>query len=75
MWFKMMHLTAPEHGENVPVVTGNGLSQVLSSMILSTRYNPHWANYMPLWTPTEVTNKCSVTYSTFVKWVAHFCKY
>lgn len=75
---KRVHMVAPEHGENVSIVScGNALGQVIPPMILfkGKRLQPEWQDNLPPGSAIEMTEKGSMTTSTFIKWVHHFAKF
>lgn len=75
---KRVHMVAPEHGENVSIVScGNALGQVIPPMILfkGKRLKPEWQDNLPPGSAVEMTEKGSMTTSVFIKWVHHFGKF
>lgn len=72
---KRVHLTAPEHGENVSIVgCGNALGQSVPPFVLfkGKRFKPEWSDHLPPASKVIVTNKGSMTCEAFVLWLDHF---
>ena len=75
---KRVHLTAPEHGENVTVVScGNASGVRIPPAILfkGQRLKPEWCDHLPPGTLTLMTKKGSMTVETFNEWLKHLGKY
>nr|CAH7743777.1 unnamed protein product [Callosobruchus chinensis] len=75
---KRVHLTAPEHGENVTIVgCGNPLGQYMPPFILfkGQRLKPEWSDHLPSGSKAIVTKKGSMTCEAFVLWLHHFASF
>ncbi|XP_072389641.1 uncharacterized protein [Diabrotica undecimpunctata] len=75
---KRLHFVAPEHGENVPIVScGTAVGQVIPPMIIfkGKLRKPEWEDYLTPGTAVEMTDNGSMTTSTYIKWLHHFAKY
>lgn len=75
---KRVHLTAPEHGENVSIVgCGNALGQAIPPFILfkGKRLKPEWTDHLPPGSTAMMTQKGSMTNEAFISWLAHFEKF
>ncbi|KAJ4439773.1 hypothetical protein ANN_07901 [Periplaneta americana] len=75
---KRLHLIAPEHGENVTIVTCcNVVGQAIPPMIVfkGKRRRPEWGDDMLPGTAVKMTEKGSMTCQVFIKWLAHFAKF
>lgn len=75
---KRVHLTAPEHGENVSIVgCGNALGQAIPPFILfkGKRQKPEWSDHLPAGSEIMMTQKGSMTNDAFISWLSHFAKY
>lgn len=75
---KRVHLTAPEHGENVSIVgCGNALGQAIPPFILfkGKRLKPEWTDHLPPGSAAMMTQKGSMTNEAFISWIEHFAKY
>ncbi|XP_049799819.1 uncharacterized protein LOC126235128 [Schistocerca nitens] len=75
---KRLHFVAPEHGENVSIVScGKAIGQVIPPMILfkGNRHKPEWGDYLPPGTAVEMTDKGSMNTATLIKWIHRFAKY
>lgn len=73
-----MHLTAPEHGENVSIVgCGNALGQAVPPLILfkGKRLKPEWTDHLPPGSKAMMTLKGSMTNESFIAWLEHFAAY
>ncbi|XP_050304697.1 uncharacterized protein LOC126742166 [Anthonomus grandis grandis] len=75
---KRVHLTAPEHGENVSIVgCGNALGQSVPPFVLfkGQRLKPEWSDHLPPGSKAIVTNKGSMTCEAFIVWLTHFSSF
>ncbi|XP_050505987.1 uncharacterized protein LOC126884181 [Diabrotica virgifera virgifera] len=75
---KRVHLTAPEHGENVSIVgCGNALGQAIPPFVLfkGQRFKPEWSDHLPPGSKAIVTNKGSMTCEAFISWLDHFSSF
>ncbi|XP_072377013.1 uncharacterized protein [Diabrotica undecimpunctata] len=75
---KRIHLTAPEHGENVSIVgCRNTLGQAIPPFILFKwkRLNPEWNDHLPPGSTLIMTQKGSMTNEAFISWLRYFAKY
>ncbi|XP_013200639.2 uncharacterized protein LOC106143167 [Amyelois transitella] len=75
---KRVHLVAPEHGENVTVVScGSALGHAIPPMILfkGKRMKPEWIDSLPTGSIAQMTPKGSMNTETFVNWLHHFAKF
>lgn len=75
---RRVHLVAPEHAENVTVVScGNASGGRIPPAILfkGQRLKPEWRDSLPPGTLTLMTKKGSMTVETFNEWIKHFAKY
>lgn len=75
---KRVHLVAPEHAENVTVVScGNAAGGRIPPAILfkGQRLKHEWCDGLPPGTLTLMTKKGSMTVETFNEWLKHLAKY
>lgn len=75
---KRVHLVAPEHAENVTIVTcANAIGSAIPPMVLfkGQRLKPEWYNNMPTGTVIYMCGKGSMTTVLFIRWLEHFARY
>lgn len=75
---KRVPFVAPEHAENVTVVScGNAIGQIIPPVVLfkGQRNKPEFSDNLPPGCKAFMTAKGSMTCDTFVKWIAHFAQY
>lgn len=75
---KRVHLVAPEHAENVTIVScGNAIGGRIPPAILfkGQRLKPEWCDNLPPGTLALMTPKASMTIDTFNTWIKHLAKY
>lgn len=75
---KRVHLMAPEHAENVTIVScGNALGQVIPPMLLfkGKRMKAEWLDSLPPGSVAQMTPKGSMNIEAFVNWMHHFAKF
>ena len=75
---KRVHIVAPEHAENVTIVTcGNASGQFIPPVILfkGQRLKPEWTENLPPGTNVIMTPKGSMTTDVFIKWLEHFSQF
>lgn len=75
---KRVHLVAPEHGENVTVVScGNASGNSIPPAILfkGKRLKPEWRDTLPPGSLVLMTPKGSMNITTFCSWIEHLAKY
>ncbi|KAJ8930788.1 hypothetical protein NQ314_016365 [Rhamnusium bicolor] len=74
---RRVHLVANEHGQNVSIVAcGNAIGTAIPPMILfkGKRIKPEWGDSMPPGTSLLMTEKVSMTHTSFSRWIEHFLK-
>lgn len=75
---KRVHLVAPEHGENVTIVScGNACGNAIPPTILfkGKRLKPEWKDTLPPGSLVLMTPKGSMNIATFCTWIEHLAKY
>lgn len=75
---KRVHLVAPEHGENVTIVScGNASGNSIPPTILfkGKRLKPEWKDTLPSGSLVLMTPKGSMNINTFCSWIEHLAKY
>lgn len=75
---KRVHLVAPEHGENVTIVScGNASGNSIPPTILfkGKRMKPEWKDTLPPGSLVLMTPKGSMNIPTFCTWIEHLAKY
>lgn len=75
---KRVHLVAPEHGENVTIVScGSALGNSIPPTILfkGKRLKPEWKDALPAGSQALMTPKGSMNITTFCTWIEHLAKY
>ncbi|XP_072375567.1 uncharacterized protein, partial [Diabrotica undecimpunctata] len=75
---KRVHLVAPEHGENVTIVScanANGTAIPPAVLFKGRRMKPEWKDNLPHGTLALMTPKGSMNVETFIIWLEHLAKY
>ncbi|CAH1974188.1 unnamed protein product [Acanthoscelides obtectus] len=75
---KRVHLLAPEHGENVTIVSyGNALGNSIPPAILfkGKRMKPEWKHTLPPGSLVNMTPTGNINVITFCIWIEHLAKY
>lgn len=75
---KRVHLVAPEHGENVTIVScGNACGNSIPPTILfkGKRLKPEWKDTLPPGSLVLMTPRGSMNITTFCTWIEHLAKY
>lgn len=75
---RRVHIVGNEHGENVTIVAcGNAAGNFIPPMILfhGKRWKQEWIDDLPPGSVINMTEKGSMTQSTFIKWLENFAEY
>ncbi|KAI4464238.1 hypothetical protein MML48_3g00009674 [Holotrichia oblita] len=75
---KLVHLVAPEHGENVSIVAcanASGVAIPPTVLFKGKRMKPEWKDNLPHGSLALMTSKGSMNVQTFTIWLEHLAKY